>query len=184
MSGIDSEWDVFLQNQFNPFSNDSLAETQQSKNEEDINKKIDVGNNNNTNISTVNKADTVVCEDLYISTQTRIFFLNINKVDVMYLFWNIPAISYSEPRDGIIKKQIRIISNSRDDFHNYIENRNQQTYYSEKIIKQIDNPNARKIKFKDVRKLTIGMSKKDIMSCHGKNKNAFIANQPKYSLSR
>tara|TARA_B100001063_G_C16630784_1_gene485692 strand:- start:28 stop:933 length:906 start_codon:yes stop_codon:yes gene_type:complete len=41
-------------------------------------------------------------------------------------------------------------------------------------MKQIDNPNARKIKFKDVRKITIGVSKKDIMNCHGKNKNAFI----------
>tara|TARA_A100001035_G_C27663573_1_gene444942 strand:- start:13 stop:912 length:900 start_codon:yes stop_codon:yes gene_type:complete len=41
-------------------------------------------------------------------------------------------------------------------------------------MKQIDNPNARKIKFKDVRKLTVGISKKDIMNCHGKNKNAFI----------
>ena len=41
-------------------------------------------------------------------------------------------------------------------------------------MKQIDNPNARKIKFKDVRKITIVVSKKDIMNCHGKNKNAFI----------
>jgi len=176
MSGIDSEWDVFLQNQFDPFTKGLLEETQYSESNIANNK---ISNEVNNEVEPNNAQDTsntemVVCEELYISTQTRIFFLNVNKVDVIYLFWNIPVISYSEPRDGIIKKQIRIISNSRDDFHDYIEKRNLQTYYSEKIIKQIDNPNARKIKFKDVRKLTIGMSKKDIMSCHGKNKNAFI----------
>ena len=41
-------------------------------------------------------------------------------------------------------------------------------------MKQIDNPKARKIKYKDVRKITVGISKKDIMNCHGKNKSAFI----------
>ena len=46
-------------------------------------------------------------------------------------------------------------------------------YYKENIIKQINNPNARKIKFKDERKITIGISKKDIMNCRGKVKNAF-----------
>jgi TATA-box binding protein (TBP) (component of TFIID and TFIIIB) len=43
----------------------------------------------------------------------------------------------------------------------------------ENILKQIHNPEARRIKFKDERKLTVGMSKKDIMNCRGKVKNAF-----------
>jgi len=46
-------------------------------------------------------------------------------------------------------------------------------YYSEHIIKRIDNPSARRIKFKDERKITVGVSKKDIMNCRGKVKNAF-----------
>jgi hypothetical protein len=46
-------------------------------------------------------------------------------------------------------------------------------YYNEHVLKQIDNPTARRIKFKDERKLTIGLSKKDIMNCRGKIKNAF-----------
>lgn len=169
MSGIDSEWDAFLQNQCDPFGSYGKSPPMNIDNDE-IKK-----NETNNSIDHVSTHDLkVVCEDLYISTQTRIFFLNVHKLDVIHLFWNIPVISYGEPKDGIIKKQIRLISNSRDEFQDYVQKRNKQNYYSEKIIKQIDNPNARKIKFKDVRKLTIGMSKKDIMSCHGKNKNAFI----------
>ena len=48
----------------------------------------------------------------------------------------------------------------------------------ENIIKQINNPTARRIKYKDERKITIGMSKKDIMNCRGKVKNASIAARP------
>jgi hypothetical protein len=46
-------------------------------------------------------------------------------------------------------------------------------YYHEHVIKQINNPTARRIKFRDERKLTVGISKKDIMNCRGKVKNAF-----------
>ena len=41
------------------------------------------------------------------------------------------------------------------------------------MIKSIDNPLARRNKFKDERKITVGVSKKDIMNCRGKVKNAF-----------
>lgn len=114
------------------------------------------------------------CEDLYISTQTKIFFLNLHDIDVDRLFWNIPVMSYTVAQNGVIKKQMRLISKTREEYDAYLAKRNKENYYTEKIIKQIDNPNARKIKFKDVRKLTVGISKKDIMNCHGKNKNAFI----------
>jgi hypothetical protein len=114
------------------------------------------------------------CEELYISTQTQIFFLNTNEVDVDNIFWSIPVIEYATPSVGVIKKQMRIISKDKDEFAKYQQDLKQYKYYAEKIMKQIDNPKARKIKYKDVRKLTVGVSKKDIMNCHGKNKNAFI----------
>ena len=115
-----------------------------------------------------------ICEELYISTQTKIFFLNQSNLDVQKIFWNTKVIPYSTATNGVIKKQIRFISKTREEFQQYETKRNQELYCTEKIMKQIDNPNARKIKFKDVRKLTVGVSKKDIMNCHGKNKNAFI----------
>ena len=42
-----------------------------------------------------------------------------------------------------------------------------------KVDMEIDNPNARKIKYKDERKLTIGLSKKDILTSNIKITNAF-----------
>jgi hypothetical protein len=47
-----------------------------------------------------------------------------------------------------------------------------ESYYDEQIITSINNPSGR-IKFKDIRKITIGLSKKDIMSYRSKKKSAF-----------
>jgi TATA-box binding protein (TBP) (component of TFIID and TFIIIB) len=47
-----------------------------------------------------------------------------------------------------------------------------ETYYEEHIITHIDNPTGR-IKFKDTRKVSIGISKKDILSYRCKKKSAF-----------
>ena len=47
-----------------------------------------------------------------------------------------------------------------------------ETYYEENIITSINNPTGR-IKFKDIRKVSIGISKKDIMSYRSKKKSAF-----------
>lgn len=152
-TNIDSEWYRFIQN-----------------GEDDI----DEVESEHENVP-IAKSDTPFkCEDLYISTQTKIFFLNISILNVEKIFWNTKIVPYSEPRNGVIKKQIRFIFKDKECFDDYIEKRDKELYYTEKIMKQIDNPNARKIKYKDVRKLTVGISKKDIMNCHGKNKNAFI----------
>jgi hypothetical protein len=114
------------------------------------------------------------CEELYISTQTKIFFLNETDLDVCNIFWNLPVIHYGSPVQGIVKKQIRMVFKQKEEYEEYAERLKTIPYYTEKVMKQIDNPNARKIKFKDVRKITVGISRKDIMNCHGKNKNAFI----------
>ena len=41
------------------------------------------------------------------------------------------------------------------------------------IISQVNNPNARKIKYKDVRKINIGISKKDLTTYRKKKRGAF-----------
>ena len=114
------------------------------------------------------------CESLYISTQTKIFFLNETDLDVCRIFWNLPVIHYGNAIQGVVKKQIRMVFKQKEEYEEYTERLKTIPYYTEKVMKQIDNPNARKIKFKDVRKITVGISRKDIMNCHGKNKNAFI----------
>ena len=75
--------------------------------------------------------------------------------------------------NGVIKKQIKIVSKNEDELNNYIKKIENIPYYNEHIIKQINNPGARLIKYKDERKITVGMSRKDIMNYRCKVKNAF-----------
>ena len=113
-----------------------------------------------------------VCEELYISTKTKVLFLN-QAIDIQNIFWKIPIVEYWRPIKGIVKKQMKIVSKTLEEYEEYKKKLDNIGYYTENIIKQIDNVNARKIKFKDERKITVGISKKDIMNCRGKIKNAF-----------
>jgi TATA-box binding protein (TBP) (component of TFIID and TFIIIB) len=113
-----------------------------------------------------------VCEELYISTTTKVLFFN-QAIDIQHVFWDLPIIKYSDKCNGIVKKQIKIISTTIDEYNEYMNKLDILEYYTENVIKSINNPDARRNKFKDERKLTVGMSKKDIMNCRGKVKNAF-----------
>ena len=112
------------------------------------------------------------CDELYISTKTKVLYLN-QPIDIHRIFWLIPINEYWNPKESVIKKQMKIVSKSREEYEEYRERLYSIPYFTQHIIKQIDNPTARRIKFKDERKITIGMSKKDIMNCRGKVKNAF-----------
>jgi hypothetical protein len=113
-----------------------------------------------------------ICSDLYISTKTKVLYLN-QIIDIYKIFWLIPIVEYWERKEGVTKKQIKIVSKSKDELEEYNKKLINTVYYRDYIIKQIDNPAARRIKFKDERKLTIGLSKKDIMNCRSKQKQAF-----------
>ena len=122
--------------------------------------------------SKIKSVDQPICEDLYISTKTKVLYLN-QEMDIHRIFWLIPIIEYWRPAEGVIKKQMKIVSKSKEEYEEYQKRLENIYYYKDHVIKQIDNPNARRIKFKDERKITIGLSKKDIMNCRGKQKNAF-----------
>ena len=128
--------------------------------------------NHTLNIKHEVKSKQPICEDLYISTKTKVLYLN-QEMDIHRIFWLIPIIEYWRPTEGVIKKQMKIVSKSKEEYEEYKKRLEDIYYYKDHVIKQIDNPNARRIKFKDERKLTIGLSKKDIMNCRGKQKNAF-----------
>lgn len=116
--------------------------------------------------------DMPIFQDLYISTKTIVLFLN-SPIDIYNIFWKIPISEYNTREDCVIKKQMKIVSKTREEYEDYRRRLSGEKYYIENVIKQIDNPDARRIKFKDERKLTVGLSKKDIMVCRGKKKNAF-----------
>jgi hypothetical protein len=159
MSSIEDEWNNFIMNQHNGVAT-TFVKTEKNINEMD-----------NSQIESI-EADRPVCEDLYISTKTKVLFLN-QAIDIQNIFWNIPIIEYWKPEKGVVKKQMKIVSKTKEEYDDYCKRLVGIKYYTENIIKQINNENARRNKFKDERKITIGMSKKDIMNCRGKVKNAF-----------
>ncbi len=110
--------------------------------------------------------------ELIISTKTKVLFLN-KSIDIFSIFWKIPIVDYWKPEKGVIKKQIKIVSKTKKELEEYQAKLVDLNYYQENIIKQIDNPTSRSIKFKDERKLTVGMSKKDITVQRSRVKNAF-----------
>lgn len=180
---IDDEWTQFLMKQnMSGLAYPSISShTNQNGNIKTI---INAERSINTNISRsvcldgiepdnsdLNK-DVPVCEELYISTKTKVLFLN-QEIDIQNIFWKIPIVEYWKPIQGVVKKQMKIVSKTPEEYEEYKQKLNNIGYYTENIIKQIDNVNARKIKYKDERKITVGMSKKDIMNCRGKIKNAF-----------
>jgi hypothetical protein len=154
MTDIDDEWNRYLTKQTLPSDINTVGS---------ITEKL-VTENDVTNIP--------VCDDLYISTKTKVLFLN-QEIDIDRIFWEIPIVEYWQPTEGVIKKQMKIVSKNEEEFNSYKQKLEKVYYYNENIIKQINNPAARRIKFKDERKITIGISKKDIMNCRGKVKNAF-----------
>ena len=112
-----------------------------------------------------------VATDIYISTKSKIAYLN-QAIDLKTIFWQIPVIPYAIPKNGVIKKQIKFNSVDQEEL-NFIQNKlKNELYVDEQIITSINNPSGR-IKFKDIRKISIGISKKDIMSYRCKRKSAF-----------
>jgi hypothetical protein len=131
-------------------------------------------NKEHLNEATILSSDHIVTHDyeLSISTKTKVLFLN-SAIDINNIFWKIPIVEYWNPQDGVIKKQMKIVSKNQQEYQDYLSKLDTIGYYTENIIKQINNPTARSIKFKDERKITIGISKKDILTCRSKRKNAF-----------
>ena len=112
------------------------------------------------------------CSNIYISTKTKISYLN-KKIDLNNDFWKIPVINYNSPVEGVVKKQIKINSKSKEEVTTIEEKLKDVSIYNNQVISSIDNPENNKVKFKDVRKITIGLSKKDITTHRCKQKSAF-----------
>ena len=114
------------------------------------------------------------CSDIYISTKTKIIYLSKELLDIYSVFWEIPIIDYDKQEEGIIKKQIKISCNSKEEV-DILEDKIKKEEFNKvsKILNDIDNPNGRIIKFKHVRKISIGLCKKDLIYARTKEKSAF-----------
>jgi len=196
---IDDEWSSFITSHTEDLSESDISDSDISDNEGDISesdsdlsdlkehieidlkedrdvfgntlnsfvskpKHVSANNNNSSNISIPEPSN------IYISTKSKIAYLT-DPIDLK-IFWDIPVIPYATAKNGVIKKQIKFNSKTPEDLNIIQERLQTELYYEEHVMSHIDNPNGR-IKFKDIRKVTVGISKKDIMSYRSKKKQAF-----------
>jgi hypothetical protein len=174
MSNIDEEWLNYLNNKEDDTNRsnikiiDKFINNLETETETEI-KSDNITNSNSDNICITDLPD---YDELYISTKTKVLFLN-QEIDIHNIFWKIPIVEYWTPKNGVVKKQIKIVSKTPEEYNQYRMKLENIGYYKEHIIKQVDSSKGRRVKYKDERKITIGISKKDIMNCRGKVKNAF-----------
>ena len=153
MCDLDDDWENFLTNNNNNFKVDDEIDT--------------------FTLDTSKEKTIPKCSELYISTKTVISYLNKNNLDIKSIFWDIPIVSYSKLSEGVIKKQIKFATTDPEELA-FMQNKLKQIpFYEEQIIEHIDNPTGR-IKFKDQRKLSVGLCKKDLVSYRSRKKRAFF----------
>ncbi len=149
---VNDQWSQFLREEYEP--RPTLA-TSTSK-----------------NLSTKGEGIVPECSPIVISTKTKIIYLN-QPIDLFQLFWGLPMIAYDLHVEGIVKKQIKFNFTDKsqvEDFETKIAQVNH--YKCVSILNQIDNPIGRVV-FKDVRKVDIGLCKKDILKMKKNEKSAF-----------
>jgi TATA-box binding protein (TBP) (component of TFIID and TFIIIB) len=99
-------------------------------------------------------------------------------IDLLDVFWSIPVIKYGTRSNGVIKKQIKIHSSSQeemDDILRKVQEYVDDGFYVEQQNLKAVNTNTQQCpnKFKDVRKVSIGLCRKDILTQRTKQKSAF-----------
>ena len=128
-----------------------------------------------------NKKIAPIASDIYISTKTMIGYLN-QPINLQEVFWKLHVSPYQTRSNCILKKQLKVNCNEKKEvveLEKHISEEknnndiNKSNIMSIDIISKIDNPTARKVTFKDVRKINIGMTKKDINCIRKKKKGAF-----------
>jgi len=148
---IDTQWETFLECG--------------GENNEQMKEKI-IDNTEITDLDKIPKGS-----ELYISTKTKIAYLS-HDIDLFSIFWKINIIPYHIPSEGVIKKQMKFNFTDEKSLQEIQKLFQDEKNVEEHIITQIINPEGR-IKFKDIRKISIGLSNKDITSYRSKKKSAF-----------
>ena len=87
---VDDEWEAFLNDDGTMSSDDELAP--------------------------IDESHPPKCGDIYISTKTKITYLNINNIDIAEMFWAIPIMPYTSEKNGIIKKQVKITCETTENY--------------------------------------------------------------------
>ncbi len=106
--------------------------------------------------------------DIYISTKTKIAYLNTS-IPLHDIFWKLPVLDYSIPKNGILKKSIKINCMNETETKELNNLINNEKNINISIISDLKTDKH----YKDVRKIDIGICKKDLLSYRMKKKGAF-----------
>jgi len=176
MDKIDDKWLDFLvsknnDNEIQDYNETSSSSDNISDDEEEINLNDERSMDENEKYGETQNIVNIKSTELYISTKSKLAYLN-KEIDLKELFWNIDILSYNIPENGVIKKQIKYSCKSEEELNFLLTKLNNCSYYEQKILKNIKNPTGR-VKFKDIRKISVGISSKDILNFRSKEKGAF-----------
>ena len=167
---------------------------------------IDDDKGNDKNLTETDVAGTAPkCDELFISTKTKCLYLS-EPIDIERIFWGIPVIDYYEQKSGVVKKQKKIVCQNAEEYDQYRDRlAGIGHYYQEQVIKMIDNVGLapegtetrvfkkrfnkyeqktqgefmkckKRVVYKNERKLTVGMCKKDIINSRRKKKSGAFYN--------
>lgn len=153
--GVDAEWDDFL-GQFNSSRNidgDNIHNNPLTHNQPNV-------NGDAAHLSPEPSP-------IHISTKTKMAYL-VSDIDLS-IFWKIPVINYSNLVEGVVKKQIKITSFSQEEVDDINTKLLDCLFHEEQLIRS-----TTRLKFQHVRKISIGFSKKDIMTHTVNKKQAFF----------
>jgi hypothetical protein len=166
MADLDDDWETFKRNMKLGDDVESSTESLSS-----LQSCLHISDFSDARDSSSTQA-TPKCSAIYISTTTKIAHLD-REIDIKKVFWEIPVIRYVDPVEGVIKKQIKFSTTERADYDEVMARIANERYCENQEIEHIDNPEGR-IKFKDQRKISVGISKKDILCYRSKKKRAFF----------
>ena len=164
---LDLEWLKFcddgLQKHDDHDENDKDDDDDDNDNENDN----DVNENDNEN----EKGRQTAIGDIHISTKTKIVYLN-QPVDLVHSFWNVPVMDFYERRNGVVKKQMKFTSFSQEEV-DIIDSKMKESTENIRTENYIISSKIDKSAFKDIRRITIGVSKRDLLQTKKKTKSAF-----------
>jgi TATA-box binding protein (TBP) (component of TFIID and TFIIIB) len=147
---LDNEWEQFMNTNFDI---DKLIEDNISKKQ--------------------NEVYIPKCSDIYISTKTKIAYLN-QCIDIEKIFWLIPIMEYYNTNDGVIKKQMKITTFSEEETNQVNEKLKLLHNQKSLLISHFkDKKTKNDVKYKHIQKISIGICKKDIITYRSKEKGAF-----------
>ena len=111
---VDDEWLAFLEDDIDGTILSSPKQNNTVKKNITPNNDMACEIDNRDNTMNKQKSISVVPSELYISTKTKIIYLN-QKIDLNETFWKIPVMHYGTRSNCVIKKQIKLQSFSNEE---------------------------------------------------------------------